>query len=196
MRNRAAPQSPLIKEMGQSGTNRKGCKNNRPLMLHKRGSRKVCPNFFRDTPITYSLWFLRFPVPWVKTERLQYQKLYSVACHITARPRLDISYVDGISRQNHFWPWAPSVFWLQNCQWLRGPPIFSSVWGIPSTNTLPLCRGCIKCNLPTSAPVVHTGCSGPVWVPMGLLGPNWPQKTDLPIGSLWIDSKLFLFMAE
>ena len=55
---------------GGSGTNRKGCKNNRPLMLHKRGSRKVCPDFFPDTLITYSVWFLRFPVLWVKTERL------------------------------------------------------------------------------------------------------------------------------
>ena len=59
---------PSIKERGQSGTNRKGCRNNWPLMLHKIGSKKVCPCLFLDTPITYSLWLLRLPILWVKTE--------------------------------------------------------------------------------------------------------------------------------
>ena len=30
----------------------------------------MCPFLFPDTPITYSLWLLRFPILWVKTEKV------------------------------------------------------------------------------------------------------------------------------
>ena len=56
--------------MGQSSTNRKECKNSWPLICTKEVSRKVCPFLFPDTPITYSLWLLRFPILWVKTEKV------------------------------------------------------------------------------------------------------------------------------
>ena len=45
-----------------------------------------------------------------------------MASHINDGLRVDISYVDNISRQSHYKSRAPSVFfWLQNCQWLRSP---------------------------------------------------------------------------
>ena len=45
-----------------------------------------------------------------------------MASHINDGLKLDISFVDNISRQSHFKPQAPLVFfWLQNYRWLRGP---------------------------------------------------------------------------
>ena len=57
-----------------------------------------------------------------------------MASHINDGLRLDVSYVDNISRQSHFKPQAPLVFfWLQNYRWLRGPhcSLASGVFPLP-----------------------------------------------------------------
>lgn len=56
-----------------------------------------------------------------------------MACRINDHLKLVICYVDGFSRQSHFWPQVPSVFWLWNHQWLRGPchPLVSGTFPLP-----------------------------------------------------------------
>ena len=58
----------------------------------------------------------------------------------------------------------------------EGPPSLSGVWGIPSSNALAVCKEHIDRNSPSSAPFVHTGHIGPVWVFMGLVVQEKPAS--------------------
>ena len=66
----------------------------------------------------------------------------------------------------------------------EGPLLLSGVWGIPSCNVLDACRSHINRSLLSGAPFVHTGYTGPVWVPMGLVirqGQIGPEKPASPL---------------
>ena len=140
-------------------------------MLYKRGCRKMCPCLSPDTPIAYFLQ-LRFPILWVKTKKvaLVCEKFYQVTCHFSDCPRLRISYVDAMSGQSHFWLWAPvSLLIVKSSKKADPTPQLSGAWGIPSFNTLAVCKGSSVTILLECVPSVLTEHIDFVWVPMGLM---------------------------
>lgn len=64
-------------------------------------------------------------------------------------------------------------------------PLLTDIWNIPSANVLVVWKGCSDLNLPSSAPFAHTGYTGFVWVPMGLvvyyrqIGPRRPASPSV-----------------
>lgn len=160
-------------------------------MWHKRGPRKVCPCLFLDTPITYFLQLLRFPVLWVKTKKagpVSMRNLSSgspLQCPHEARHQLCR------------WPHqaepllALSLISILIVKPLKaeGLPLLSGIWGIPSVNVLAICKGHIDHSISSSVLSVHTGPADFVWVPMSLVVYHSQMGLEKPASPLVVSEQ-------
>ena len=147
----------------------------------------MCPCLFPDTPITYFLCLLRLLILWVKTERVAPASMRnSIMAHhlVTTQGSTLVMYTVSVGR---------ATFSLEppqcsDCETIRGPRHSLASGALPPPVPWLFVKG--ACHRPSSSvPLVHTGHTGPVWVPLGLVvhhsqtGPERPASPS--VGSEW-----------